>query len=88
LIFHKEILKDESVLSGVNLLLNLLDDKAILYTKMSTADPSSNMLLKDMKAMLHVIGTDTKADKVLASREDYPRTECFNRAISFNLFYR
>lgn len=48
------------------------DDKALLYTKMSTADPSSNMLLKDMKAMLHVIGTDTKADKVLASREDYP----------------
>ncbi|MCS3529851.1 prolyl oligopeptidase family serine peptidase [Chryseobacterium sp. JUb7] len=48
------------------------DDKAITYTKMSTADPNSNMLLKDMKAMLHVLGTDTKTDKILASREDYP----------------
>lgn len=48
------------------------DDKAILYTKMSTSDPNSNMLLKDMKAMLHIIGTDTKTDKILASREEYP----------------
>ncbi|NMR33571.1 S9 family peptidase [Chryseobacterium aquaticum] len=48
------------------------DDKAIMYTKMSTADPDSNMLLKDMKAMLHVIGTDVKTDKILASREEYP----------------
>ncbi|SDQ29240.1 prolyl oligopeptidase [Chryseobacterium soldanellicola] len=47
------------------------DDKGIIYTKMSTADPDSNMLLKDMKAMLHVIGTDTKTDKILASREEY-----------------
>ncbi len=48
------------------------DDKALIYTKMSTADPNSNMLLKEMKAMLHVIGTDSKTDKILASREDYP----------------
>lgn len=48
------------------------DDKGILYTKMSTSDPNSNMLLKDMKAMLHMIGTDTKTDKILASREEYP----------------
>lgn len=48
------------------------DDKGIIYTKMSTADPDSNMLLKDMKAMLHEIGTDAKTDKILASREDYP----------------
>ncbi|UMQ41331.1 prolyl oligopeptidase family serine peptidase [Chryseobacterium sp. Y16C] len=48
------------------------DDKGILYTKMSTSDPNSNMLLKDMKAMLHIIGTDTKTDKILASREEYP----------------
>lgn len=48
------------------------DDKSIIYTKMSTADPNSNMLLKDMKAMLHVIGTDPKTDKILASREEYP----------------
>jgi prolyl oligopeptidase len=48
------------------------DDTGILYTKMSTSDPNSNMLLKDMKAMLHIIGTDTKTDKILASREEYP----------------
>lgn len=48
------------------------DDQALIYTKMSTADPNSNMLLKEMKAMLHVIGTDTKTDKILASRQDYP----------------
>lgn len=48
------------------------DDKSIIYTKMSTGDPNSNMLLKDMKAMLHEIGTDVKNDKILASREDYP----------------
>lgn len=48
------------------------DSKAIMYTKMSTGDPNSNMLLKDMKAMLHEIGTDSKTDKILASREDYP----------------
>lgn len=48
------------------------DDKAIIYTKMSTADPNSNMLLKEMKAMLHMIGTDTKIDKILASKQDYP----------------
>ncbi|WP_292008497.1 prolyl oligopeptidase family serine peptidase [Chryseobacterium sp.] len=48
------------------------DDKAIIYTKMSTGDPNSNMLLKDMKAMMHEVGTDPKTDKILASREDYP----------------
>lgn len=47
------------------------DDNAVIYTKMSTADPDSNMLLKDMKAMLHEIGTDKKTDKILASREEY-----------------
>lgn len=51
------------------------DDKAIIYTKMSTADPDSNMLLKDMKAILHEIGTDTKTDKILASREEYPELD-------------
>lgn len=48
------------------------DDKFLIYTKMSTADPDSDMLLKDMKGMLHEIGTDTKTDKILASREEYP----------------
>ncbi|WP_262696747.1 hypothetical protein [Chryseobacterium sp. 3008163] len=67
------------------------DDKAIIYTKMSTADPNSNMLLKDMKAMLHIIGTDTKTDKILASRENYPElnalTEQFT-SISFTDDYK
>ncbi|WP_419868560.1 prolyl oligopeptidase family serine peptidase [Chryseobacterium sp. CT-SW4] len=48
------------------------DDTAILYTQMSTGDPNSNMLLKDMKAKLHLIGTDPRTDQILASREDYP----------------
>lgn len=48
------------------------DDKSIIYTKMSTSDPDSDMLLKDMKALIHEIGTDSKADKILASREEYP----------------
>ena len=49
-----------------------LDSKALLYTKMSTNDPNSDNLLKDMKAMLHEIGTSTDKDIVLASREHYP----------------
>ncbi|WP_407510852.1 prolyl oligopeptidase family serine peptidase [Elizabethkingia anophelis] len=48
------------------------DSKAITYTKMSTADPNSENLLKEMKSMLHVIGTDTGQDVVIASREEYP----------------
>ncbi|MDQ1097284.1 MULTISPECIES: hypothetical protein [Chryseobacterium] len=59
------------------------DDKAIIYTRMSTADPNSNMLLKNMKSMLHVLGTDVKNDKLLASRDEYPElnalTEQFTR---------
>ncbi len=59
------------------------DDEAIIYTRMSTADPNSNMLLKNMKSMLHVVGTDVKNDKILASREEYPElnalTEQFTR---------
>ncbi|MBW7675232.1 prolyl oligopeptidase family serine peptidase [Chryseobacterium chendengshani] len=58
------------------------DDKAIVYTKMSTADPDSNMLLKDMKAMLHVIGTDVKTDKILASREEYPELNALTEQFS------
>lgn len=48
------------------------DDKSIIYTKMSTSDPDSDMLLKDMMASIHEIGIDSKSDKVLASREEYP----------------
>ncbi|SHK48634.1 prolyl oligopeptidase family serine peptidase [Chryseobacterium polytrichastri] len=67
------------------------DGKSIIYTKMSTGDPNSNMLLKDMKAMLHEIGTDVKNDKILASRVDYPElnalTEQFT-SITFSDDYK
>nr|WP_315031344.1 prolyl oligopeptidase family serine peptidase [uncultured Chryseobacterium sp.] len=48
------------------------DAQYITYTKMSTGDPNSNMLLKEMKAMLHQIGTSQEKDIVLGSREEYP----------------
>lgn len=48
------------------------DSQAIIYTKMSTADPDSDQLLKEMKAMLHQIGTPAEKDHILASREQYP----------------
>lgn len=50
------------------------DDQSIIYTKMSTGDPNSNMLLKEMKAMLHKMGTHSDQDIVLASREANPET--------------
>lgn len=48
------------------------DGKGILYTKMSTSDPDSENLLKDMKAMLHQIGTHAESDQVLASKAQNP----------------
>ncbi|MCD9618083.1 prolyl oligopeptidase family serine peptidase [Chryseobacterium gleum] len=48
------------------------DGQYITYTKMSTGDPNSNMLLKEMKAMLHQIGTSQDKDVILGSREEYP----------------
>lgn len=48
------------------------DGKSLIYTKMSTGDPNSPNLLKDMKAMLHQVGTATDKDIILASREQYP----------------
>jgi prolyl oligopeptidase len=48
------------------------DSQSVIYTKMSTGDPNSNMLLKEMKAMLHKIGTHSDQDIVLASREANP----------------
>ncbi|AZB19901.1 S9 family peptidase [Chryseobacterium indologenes] len=48
------------------------DGNSIIYTQMSTGDPNSNMLLKDMKAKLHHIGTSTDKDIVLASKGDNP----------------
>lgn len=48
------------------------DGKSIIYTKMSTGDPNSSMLLKEMKAMMHQIGTSSDKDVELASREGNP----------------
>ena len=48
------------------------DGQYITYTKMSTGDPNSNMLLKEMKAMIHQIGTNQDKDIVLGAREEYP----------------
>lgn len=48
------------------------DSQYITYTKMSTGDPNSPMLLKEMKAMLHQIGTSIEQDIVLGAREEYP----------------
>lgn len=48
------------------------DSKAITYTKMSTNDSKSDELLKNMKALLHVIGSNPETDKILASKENNP----------------
>lgn len=48
------------------------DSKAITYTQMVTSDNTSDDFLKNMKSLLHVIGTDPKTDKILASKENNP----------------
>jgi prolyl oligopeptidase len=48
------------------------DGAALLYTKMNSSDPSSDDLLKNMKAEIHYIGTNVKDDKIIASLEKYP----------------
>lgn len=48
------------------------DSKAVVYTKMSTSDNNSDEFLKNMKSLLHVIGTDPKTDKILASKDHDP----------------
>ncbi|MEN2413877.1 prolyl oligopeptidase family serine peptidase [Flavobacterium mesophilum] len=48
------------------------DSKAVIYTKMSTSDNNSDELLKNMKSLLHVIGTDPATDKILASKANNP----------------
>lgn len=48
------------------------DGKAITYTKMSSSDNSSDEFLKNMKALIHVIGTDPETDKILASKDNNP----------------
>lgn len=48
------------------------DSKAIVYTQMATGDNKSDDFLKNMKSLLHVIGTDPKTDKILASKDNNP----------------
>ncbi|TDW48545.1 oligopeptidase B [Flavobacterium sp. 270] len=48
------------------------DSKAIIYTKMSTSDNTSDEFLKNMKSLLHIIGTDPETDKILASKTNNP----------------
>jgi prolyl oligopeptidase len=48
------------------------DSKAIVYTKMATADNTSDDFLKNMKSLLHIIGTNPDTDKILASKENNP----------------
>jgi prolyl oligopeptidase len=48
------------------------DSKAIVYTKMSTNDSNSDDFLKNMKSLLHVIGTNPETDKILASKDNNP----------------
>lgn len=51
------------------------DSKAIVYTKMATRDNNSDDFLKNMKALIHIIGTNTEADKILASKENNPNLD-------------
>jgi prolyl oligopeptidase len=48
------------------------DGTAILYTKMSSSDPSSSDLLKNTKGIIHYLGTNSKDDKTIASIEKCP----------------
>lgn len=48
------------------------DSKALVYTKMSTSDNTSDDFLKNMKSLLHVIGTNPETDKILASKSNNP----------------
>jgi prolyl oligopeptidase len=45
------------------------NDNAILYSKMSSSDNTSDDLLKNMNVCLHTIGTKTTSDKLMVSRE-------------------
>ncbi|WP_125723376.1 prolyl oligopeptidase family serine peptidase [Flavobacterium ustbae] len=48
------------------------DSKSIIYTQMATRDNKSDDFLKNMKSLLHIIGTDPKTDKILASKDNNP----------------
>lgn len=49
------------------------DNKALTYTKLSSADMLSDDLLKDTEARLHIIGTDMRKDKIVGSRKNNPQ---------------
>lgn len=48
------------------------DQKSVLYIKLQNADNTSNDMLRDMRAMQHVLGTATSKDIEIASRLKNP----------------
>ena len=48
------------------------NSKEIIYTKMKSTDNKSDDVLKNSDVYLHTVGTDSKNDKLLFSREKYP----------------
>lgn len=48
------------------------DNKGVVYTKMSSSDNTSDEFLKNMKSLLHIIGTNPETDKILASKAHDP----------------
>jgi prolyl oligopeptidase len=55
------------------------DGAALLYTKISSNDPSSDELLKNTKAIIHYLGTNPKDDKIIVSLEKYPELNILPR---------
>jgi prolyl oligopeptidase len=48
------------------------DNTGLLYSKMSSADKLSDDLLKNMEARLHILGSESSKEVVLASRKKNP----------------
>ena len=48
------------------------DGQALIYSKLSTNDASSDQLLKNTKVFMHHLGTNPESDKIIASLEKYP----------------
>jgi prolyl oligopeptidase len=63
------------------------DNKALLYTKMSTSDNNSDNLLKNMQSLLHVIGTNPETDKILASKHHNPDLNILEEHLPYVVFY-
>lgn len=62
------------------------DSNAIVYTKMSTNDSASDDFLKNMKSLLHVIGSNPQNDKILASKDNNPNLNILSEQFPDILF--